>query len=176
MIKLIAELKALEFQFVSLKQKLKNEGVPCKKSKEYKRLQKAISRCKEKIEAEKTSSSKSLPIIKNNSSPINVVEFFKENKNSPAVRKVLTLAEKELLIFARRDLAWGRDYANMQQPTVSECLAIDKAFDQPPTAYEEDLLAFWKLYPVVSAGPSLRRRRAPTGILFRCKRIRVKNT
>ena len=70
---LLAELKALEFQFESFKQKLKNDGISCRSNKEYRRLQKAVSRCKEKIQVEKTTSSKNLQIVQKNSSPTNVV-------------------------------------------------------------------------------------------------------
>ncbi len=73
--------------------------------------------------------------------------------NLPAVGKTLTLDEKELLSFARSNLAWMRAHTDMRQLTNSERLALDKTLYQPPTAYEEDLLACWKLYPVVFADP-----------------------
>ena len=205
MSKKINNIKDLEFEFETLKQKLRKEGISCKNSKEYRKLQKAVSRSKKKIAAEETSSSKSLPIIQNNSSPINVMELSekiqsenlqkininlintnketlpiteknlidvinKENlliilknltniiskeslleikKNAPGVRKVLTLAEKELLLVAKKSSAHYRAYMQNRSLTDPERSAVWKTVDQPPTAYDEDLLALMKLYPVV---------------------------
>ena len=236
MSKKINNIKDLEFEFDTLKQKLRKEGISFRSNKEYRRLQLAIFRSKKKIATEETSSSKSLPIIQNNSSPINVMELSekiqsenlqkininlintnketlpiteknlidvinkenlqkininlintnketlpiteknlidvinKENlliiqknltniiskeslleikKNAPGVRKVLTLAEKELLLVAKKSSAHYRAYMQNRSLTDPERSAVWKTVDQPPTAYDEDLLALMKLYPVV---------------------------
>jgi hypothetical protein len=78
--KLITNLKALEFQFEALKEKLKNEGISFKKSKEYYKLYRAVSRCQKKIEGQETTFSKTLPKVQKNSSPANAAELSKKNQ------------------------------------------------------------------------------------------------
>jgi hypothetical protein len=174
-------LKALEFQFEALKEKLKNEGISFRNSKEYDNLRKSISRCQKKIEGQETTSSKTLPkvqknlinidketlpiteknlidvinkenlmIIKKNLTNVIKIDNLLEIKNNiPAVRKVFTLAEKELLLNAKKSVAENRAYMQNRSLTDPERFAVWKTVDEPPTAYDEDLLALRKLYPVV---------------------------
>ena len=65
------KLTALEFQFVSLKQKLKNDGILVENNKEYRRLQIAVSRCKKAIQVEETYLSENN--VEKVPSPLNVV-------------------------------------------------------------------------------------------------------
>lgn len=173
----ISTIEVLEFQFRILKQELKNENTPFKNNKEYRRLQKAISRCKKKIPARETitpinvaepskliekkniknlalkkdTNKKNLQLIQKNSSPINVKELSKKIQtiNLPVVGKTFTLAEKELLNHAKKSVVLNRAYDQKRSHPGLEILAIEKAVDQPPTVYDEQLLALWKLYPVV---------------------------
>lgn len=157
---LLTKLEALKFQFETLKQNLKNEGISFRNSKEYKILHRSISRCQKKIEDQETTPSKNSQKTLKNSSPFNVVELSEkiqlhspEKINSPVVEKTLTLYEKELLTHAKIDVAWCRAYVQKRKFTDSKHLAIYRAVRQPPTTYDKDLLAFIKLYPVVLADP-----------------------
>ena len=158
MSKKLNNIKDLEFEFKTLKEKLKSEGTSFRNNKEYRKLQLAIFRCQKKIEGQETTSSKTLPIatknlqnLEKNSSPINVTELATKIQtiNSPAVRKVLTSAEKELLLVAKKSSAHDRAYMQNRSLTEPERSAIEKTMDQPLTAFDEDLLALRKLYPVV---------------------------
>ena len=74
---LLAQLEAFKLEFQTLKQKLKNEGIPFIKSGEHGTLLNSIYRCKKKIQAEETYLSENN--IEQTSSPIvfNKVHFGK---------------------------------------------------------------------------------------------------
>jgi hypothetical protein len=132
-----------------------------------------------------------LPIIeKKDDSLISAVELpkkiqnidFKNKINSPiiknnvpGVRKVLTFYEKDLLTHAKIDVAWTRAYVQNKKFTDSEHLAIYKATNQqPPTAYDYDLLVFMKLLPVVLSDPLYEGAAPLQNILFGSKEAKLR--
>ena len=90
-----------------------------------------------------------LIIQKNLTNIISKESLLEIKKNAPGVRKVLTLAEKELLLVAKKSSAHYRAYMQNRSLTDPERSAVWKTVDQPPTVYDEDLLTLRKLYPVV---------------------------
>jgi hypothetical protein len=90
-----------------------------------------------------------LIIEKNLPNIISKESLLKIKNNAPGARKFLTLAEKELLLKAKKYVAESRAYMQNRSLTDPERFAVWKTVDQPPTAYDEGLLALRKLYPVV---------------------------
>ena len=123
----LTNLKGLQFELETVKKKLKNQNIICKGNLDYQRIQMAISRLKKTIEDQKTTPSENLQKKNKNSSPIkiaglpkkfqkkypqktlkisspiNVVEFPKENKNINLEKKFSPInvvgPSKEILVI-----------------------------------------------------------------------------